>query len=300
MANHRMFSLDILDTDAFLDMPPTTQNLYIHIGMRADDDGVCDNVNKIIRFTGSSQSDLEVLIEKRFLLLDVKGLIIVKHWWIHNTKRKDRYKPSNYLKDLTLYLDENGAYTFEETDNIYTKEVKTILGEIGQKKELEGARKLRYEARKNSDLPSSFDYKIRQAFNGKICPVCHLPMDLSNNTRKPTIQHNVPISLGGKHEIDNISVICQHCNTSLQNKTITGKLNNDEVKFVWEQIGNGSGMATQDKISKDKISKDKISECSKKTPAHTQELNLDELLKDDLFNSLTVEEKEQIKKESGK
>ena len=94
-------------------------------------------------------------------------------------------------------------------------------------------RKLAY---KNSSLPYCFEYKIRNAFVGKYCPICGCKMTHNNNLVKPTIQHNVPISLGGKHEIDNISVICKSCNASIRNSAITEKLNNDLVKEIWNNL----------------------------------------------------------------
>ena len=120
MAIRRMISLEIIDSDAFLDMPSSSQNLYFHIVGRADDDGFCDNPKKIIRTCGASSDDLLLLLTKKFLLECPNGVVVVKHWWLLNTKRKDRYKPSNYLKDNNLYLDKNNAYTFEQTDSHYS------------------------------------------------------------------------------------------------------------------------------------------------------------------------------------
>ena len=88
-------------------------------------------------------------------------------------------------------------------------------------------------------LPCSFNYLIRREFYSKPCPVCGAKMerDREFGTRKhiPTIQHNTPISKGGLHEIENISVICLSCNTSLRN-TVTGMLNNSEVVSAWKKI----------------------------------------------------------------
>jgi len=115
MANRRMFSLDIVDSDAFLDMPSSAQNLYFHIGMRSDDDGFCANPNKIIKIVSGSTDDLKLLLAKKFLLECNNGVVVVKHWWMHNTKRKDTYKPSNYLLDNPeLKIDEKKAYTFND------------------------------------------------------------------------------------------------------------------------------------------------------------------------------------------
>ena len=113
MAEKRMFSLQIVDSDAFLDMPASTQNLYFHLSMRADDDGFVNNPKKIIRMIGASEDDLKVLVMKRFVLgFPNKGVIVIKHWRINNYLRKDRYHPTQYQEELaTLGIKDNGSYT---------------------------------------------------------------------------------------------------------------------------------------------------------------------------------------------
>ena len=96
MANRRMFSLTIVDTDIFLDMPSTTQNLYFHLGMRADDDGFVGNPKKITRVINSSEDDLKLLIAKGFVEVLRDGIVFVSHWRENNDIRWDRYKPSKY------------------------------------------------------------------------------------------------------------------------------------------------------------------------------------------------------------
>ena len=120
MAIRRMISLEIIDSDSFLDMPSSSQNLYFHIIARSDDDGFCDKPLKIMKICNTGLDDLKLLIAKKFLLECPNGVVVVKHWWLLNTKRKDRYKPSNYLKDNVLYLDENNAYTKEPTNKPYS------------------------------------------------------------------------------------------------------------------------------------------------------------------------------------
>jgi len=116
MANRRMFTLDIIDDDSFLDMPCSAQNLYFHIAMRSDDDGICSKVNKTMAICGANKNDLDILFAKKFLLPTDIGVVIVKGWWLHNTKRKDTYKPSTYLNKIpSLFLDENRCYTFHDT-----------------------------------------------------------------------------------------------------------------------------------------------------------------------------------------
>lgn len=89
---------------------------------------------------------------------------------------------------------------------------------------------------KESSLPYSFMYKITRAFIGEKCPICNRTMSHKYKWLQPTIQHNIPINLGGKHEIDNISIICLSCNTSIRDKAITNGLNNELVKKVWSMI----------------------------------------------------------------
>ena len=117
MAERRMFTKKIVDSDAFLDMPLSAQCLYFHLNMRADDEGVCDNPKKIMRMIGASEGDMQMLIAKRFLLVIENNLIVIKHWWMHNYLRKDRFHQSQYHEELkALGLKENGAYT--EAENL--------------------------------------------------------------------------------------------------------------------------------------------------------------------------------------
>lgn len=112
MAERRMFALKIVDSDAFLDMPLTTQALYFHLGMRADDDGFINNPKRIQRMVGASEDDLKLLIAKRFVLTFSTGIIVVKHWRMNNLLRKDRHTPTQYQDELaTLEIKSNGAYT---------------------------------------------------------------------------------------------------------------------------------------------------------------------------------------------
>ena len=107
-----MFTQKIIDSDAFLDMPLSTQTLYFHLNMRADDDGFINNPKKIQRMIGASDDDLKLLMAKRFVLCFDSGVIVIKHWRMHNTLQKDRYKPTQYQDELsTLYLKKNRSYT---------------------------------------------------------------------------------------------------------------------------------------------------------------------------------------------
>lgn len=115
MAKKRMFSLGVLDTDAFLDMPLSAQALYFHLSLRADDDGFVGSPKRITQNVGASLDDLRILIAKRFVLTFEDGVIVIKHWRMHNTIKRDRYTATNYLEDLKMLdIKENGAYTFRE------------------------------------------------------------------------------------------------------------------------------------------------------------------------------------------
>lgn len=112
MAERRMFAKTIIDSDAFLDMPLSTQALYFHLSMRADDDGFVNNPKKIQRMIGASDDDCKLLVAKKFLIAFDTGVIVIKHWKMHNYIQNDRYKPTVYQEErATLSLDGNKAYT---------------------------------------------------------------------------------------------------------------------------------------------------------------------------------------------
>lgn len=112
MAEKRMFTQKIIDSDAFLDMPLSTQALYFHLNMRADDDGFVNNPKRIQRTIGASEDDLKLLCAKRFVIGFETGVIVIKHWRMHNTLRKDRYNPTQYQEELALLeVKDNNAYT---------------------------------------------------------------------------------------------------------------------------------------------------------------------------------------------
>lgn len=241
MAERRMFAKTIIDSDAFIDMPVTARLLYYDLGMRADDDGFVNSPKKIMRMVGASQDDLAILISKKFIIPFDSGIVVIKHWRIHNYIQKDRYKETKYKDEKAmLTVKENDGYTLiasaEQTDECLTD---------------------RQQAYKESSLPYSFDYKIRNYFVGMKCPICGCEMSYANNLTPPTIQHNIPISKGGKHELGNISVICRKCNTSI-GANETDRLNADDVIKAWDEISciqNVSKTDTQVRLGKVSIGK---------------------------------------------
>lgn len=112
MAKKRMFSIDIVGSDAFLDLPYSAQCLYFQLSMRADDDGFVGNPKTIQRIAGTKASDLELLVKNRFLLQFPSGVVVIKHWKINNQIQKDRYTPTVYTEEYqSLYIKDNKAYT---------------------------------------------------------------------------------------------------------------------------------------------------------------------------------------------
>lgn len=96
--------MKVCDTDAFLEMPQSSQLLYFHLALRADDDGFIANPKRIMRMIGSTDDDLKILLAKRFMLAFESGVCVVKHWLIHNTIRQDRYTPTQYVKEMQMLV----------------------------------------------------------------------------------------------------------------------------------------------------------------------------------------------------
>lgn len=112
MANKRMFSKQIVQTDAFMEMPISSQLLYFHLAMEADDEGFVSSPRRIMKMVGSSPDDYKVLVSKRFIIPFESGVCVIKHWLIHNTIRMDRFNPTTYKTEKELLITkENKAYT---------------------------------------------------------------------------------------------------------------------------------------------------------------------------------------------
>ncbi len=131
MADKRMISKTIVDSDAFLDMPLSSQALYFHLNIRADDEGFVNNPKKIMRLIKSADDDMKILLTKRYLLTFESGVMVIKHWLIHNNLRKDRIKPTLYKEERSLLgIKENKAYT-DDVNQMSTKCQPNVgIGEI--------------------------------------------------------------------------------------------------------------------------------------------------------------------------
>jgi|LGOV01.1.fsa_nt_gb hypothetical protein len=118
MAIRRMLSKKIIGTDAFMEMPLSTQALYMHLVMNADDDGFVSNPKTIMRSVGCNVDDKRVLETKRFILNFDSGVIVIKHWLVHNLIRSDRYNETTYLREKSMLAKkDNNIYTFIEPLN---------------------------------------------------------------------------------------------------------------------------------------------------------------------------------------
>lgn len=138
MAQKRMFDKTITNSDDFLELPDSSQVLYFHLSMNADDDGFVNNWKSILRMTGTKEDDLKLLITKSFIIPFESGVIVIKHWRINNFLRKDRHIETKFQKELSLlevnssqeYIwSTNGQPSIEKNridknriDNIYTQE----------------------------------------------------------------------------------------------------------------------------------------------------------------------------------
>ena len=102
MAQKRMFDKTITNSDDFLEMPMSSQVLYFHLSMNADDDGFINNWKSIMRMTGTKEDDLKVLIAKQFIIPFDSGVIVIKHWRINNFLRKDRHVETTHKEELAM------------------------------------------------------------------------------------------------------------------------------------------------------------------------------------------------------
>lgn len=142
MAEKRMFSKKIIDTDWFMDMPASTQNLYFHLSMRADDDGFVASPKRIIKLIGATEDDYKILIAKKFVIPFESGVCVITDWRINNYLRNDRYTETIYKEEKdSLVLDEKGKYNLgiplvdpvlslsNTNTNIYNKEENQVKEE---------------------------------------------------------------------------------------------------------------------------------------------------------------------------
>ena len=152
MAERRMFAKTIIDSDAFLDMPVTARLLYYDLGMRADDEGFVNNPKKIMRVVGATSQDLQILVANKFVIpFEDKGIIVIKHWFIHNYIRKDTFHETKYKEERAfLIMDENNAYSLPSqvrNESVTEPSTQVRLGKdsIGKDRLVEDKEKTTYQ-----------------------------------------------------------------------------------------------------------------------------------------------------------
>lgn len=156
--------MKIVDSDAFLDMPLSTQALYFHLNMRADDDGFVGNPKRIAKLINASEDDLKLLIAKRFILVFEDGVIVIKHWRMHNTIQKDRYVPTAYQDELNrLFIKSNKSYTL--TEPMETKCIQNVSTDIDKDIDIE----LDLNKELNKDIDSNKNIESIGAKTKRFC-----------------------------------------------------------------------------------------------------------------------------------
>lgn len=189
MAERRMFAKTIIDSDAFLDMPLSAQALYFHLSMRADDDGFVNNPKKIQRMIGASDDDCRLLVSKRFVLTFESGVIVIKHWRIHNYIRNDRYKETVYTKEKSvLKLDKNNAYTEMDTNGIPTVDQMETQVRIGKDSLKEKENIIKEKERKIDDIINELPERLREPLREFV--------KMRKAIKKPVTTHGLDLLVG--------------------------------------------------------------------------------------------------------
>jgi hypothetical protein len=222
MAERRMFTKKITESDAFLDMPASTQALYFHLNMAADDDGFVNNPRKIQRMVGSSDDDLKLLIAKSFIIIFESGIIVIKHWKMHNYIQSDRYKPTDYIDEKSmLELKKNKAYTMNvsNTDTNCIQDVsvgkdrlgKVRLGKVRLGKDI-------YKGEKKTDAKASIYFPLDQQLDDAFKEF----IKMRNKIKKPMTKRAITMMINkiNKLEDNNKAVDCL----------------NDSILHCWQDI----------------------------------------------------------------
>ena len=151
-----MMSKSVIDTDMFIDMPASTQCLYFHMLLRADDDGFLRNAKTIMRTVGASPDDVKLLIAKQYLIPFDTGIMAIKHWRIHNYIKKDRYKPTDCEEIKLLEVNEKGEYVLAEpVRNQVGSNMEPVRNQVGSNMEPQVRDRDRLEIGKDRDSRES-------------------------------------------------------------------------------------------------------------------------------------------------
>lgn len=182
MAERRMMAKSVIDTDAFMEMPMSTQCLYFHLLLRADDEGFLKNARLIMRMTGCKDDDMKLLIAKQYVIPFETGVIVIKHWKIHNYIRKDRISPTLCNKErILLQVAPDGSYRMMEqndsqlsdtcqtdgsqlTDKCQHRLGEVRLGEVRLGEDRGTESTLRYREGEKTPPPLKISEDVKQAF----------------------------------------------------------------------------------------------------------------------------------------
>lgn len=186
-----MIAKTIVESDAFLDMPATTRLLYYDLNLRADDDGFVNAPKKVLRETGASSDDMNLLVAKKFIIPFESGIVVIKHWKIHNYIQSDRYTPTKYTKEKAeLALDTNRAYIFPKTleiepciQDVSIMDTQVRLGKVRLGKEREGEDLSPYGVRKNVLLTESEYKEIMSKYESPKSRIDKISLFLANSNR---------------------------------------------------------------------------------------------------------------------
>ena len=193
MAQRRMFSKKIVETDFFMEMSPTSKLLYFYLNMSADDDGFVGNPKTIKLISGATDDDLKILIAKQFIIPFDSGVIVIKDWKIHNYIRNDRYNETQYLEEKKqLIITENGTYSkVGIPDDIPT--VSTGKDRLGKDRLELGKDRVRDRVRERQELesahaPENLPLEIAENKNNK-----NNENDFNNSDNKKPTRHKYGI-----------------------------------------------------------------------------------------------------------
>ena len=199
MAERRMFAKTIVDSDMFIDMPMSARLLYYDLAMRADDDGFVNSPKKIMKFVGASMDDMNVLIAKQFIIPFESGVVVIKHWKIHNYIQKDRYKATSYqaekesltLKNGTYYTDDLPDVSNLDTEciqDVYSLDTQDRLGKVRLELGKDRVRDRDRQELESAHAPENLPLEIAENKNNK-----NNENDFNNSDNKKPTRHKYGI-----------------------------------------------------------------------------------------------------------
>ncbi len=193
MACRRMFSLDIVNTDSFLDMPASSQALYFHLGMRADDDGFVSSPKRVTAMIGANQDDLKLLIAKGFVIQFNSGIVVITHWKINNYLRPDRYRPTLHQSERAmLESNEHGYYLLTVGIPVVDKmDTQDSIGKNSKEKDSKGKNNTRAPKSAKTYFPT--DEPLNQAFLDYL--------EMRKQIKKPMTEKAVDLAIKKLYEL---------------------------------------------------------------------------------------------------